>query len=524
MSGKRARNRPGDPKKSQRHPTTFLNFLSSQFQICGSSSLVSQWTTADHPPRTGILLYGTAVTCTAMKSPRSASFNLWVSRKRSLALVRLAFGILVVYSILANLLSSSQTLEQREAKGYRNDSCSSYKHAEPEIVETDSMFVSDSVSSSSLASPPFAIFYNIYIPPDTVTGDQGQAVRNALRIVQEQMTQVGESYAATSALRNNQTLTVYYNTIGHATALNATYMSHVCSKASKNNSLRCQHMQHYDQAYEEVTLERVQEYCHRHESHKAIYMHSKGSYHSYGGKNEGWRRHMTMAVTDERCITTNLPSNNNNHTEDTCNVCGLMFFVMPAFMFRGNFWTADCSYVNQLVPAVGFEDRLRKIQNTAKQLQNQSQLLMNLQADINDNFGLGRYAAEHWIGSHPSFRPCDLTHTVELKHWFQGWKSKDFNWSMAPIAPLKAKWSYQPRKMVHRVRKNEALSRREYFLLPGRILRWYALYNDVPPPSSWVWSWFPDGQVWREAVEKYGIKALDIMTKDFATNSSRAEA
>jgi hypothetical protein len=486
-----------------------------------------------------------------MKPPsRSPIFNFWVSRKRSRALVQLVFGILVVSSLLVSVYLLSWVNNNAE---------------QLLMAETDSIFVSDySVSSSSsspssssslMASPPYAIFYNIYIPPpDTVTGGsggdqdqtgQGQAdVRNALRIVQEQMNQVGESYAATSARQNNQTLTVYYNTIGHATALNATYMSHVCSKAGKTDNsssssscLRCQHMRHYDQAYEEVTLERVQEeYCRRHESHKVIYMHSKGSYHSYGGKNEAWRRHMTMAVTDERCLVNNPPSNintndnintNNRTTEEdgTCNVCGLMFFAMPAFMFRGNFWVADCSYVNQLVPVVGFEDRLRQIQKTAKQLQNQSQLLVTLQADIHDNFGLGRYAAEHWIGSHPSFRPCDLTHTVELEHWFRGWKSRDFNWSMAPIAPLKAKWSYQPWKRVHRVWKNEALSRREYFLLPGRILRWYALYNDVPPPSSWVWSWFPDGQVWREAVEKYGSKAVDIMTKDFAANSSRrAEA
>jgi hypothetical protein len=440
------------------------------------------------------------------QSPSSPSFNFWVvlstfsvRRKRTRAFVKLAF---VIYTILVSgyLFSSSQGLEKKEA--------------------TDSIFVSDFVSSSSLASPPFAIFYNIYIPPDTVNDgdDQGEGVQNALRIVEEQMIQVGGSYAATSALQNNQTLTVYYNTIGHATALNATYMSHVCSKASKN--MRCQHMRHYDQAYEEVTLERLKEYCHRHESHKAIYMHSKGSYHSNGGKNEGWRRHMTMAVTDERCLATNPPSNNNHNNTDrgTCNVCGLMLFVMPAFMFRGNFWAADCSYVNQLLPPVGFEYRLQKVQTTAKQLQNQSQLLVNLQADINDNFGRGRYAAEHWVGSHPSFKPCDLTHTVDLLHWFRDWRSQDFNWSMAPIAPLKGKWPYQPWKMVNVVRKNEALSRREYFLLPGRILRWYALYNDVPPPSSWVWSWFPDGQVWREAVDKYGSKAVIIMTKDFATN------
>jgi hypothetical protein len=193
-------------------------------------------------------------------------------------------------------------------------------------------------------------------------------------------------------------------------------------------------------------------------------------------------------------------------------------------MFRGNFWTADCSYVNQLVPAQDFEDRLRRIQETAQQLQNRNQLLVNLQEDMDMNFGRGRYASEHWIGSHPSFTPCDLTHTVSLQHWFQGSRSQDFNWSMAPVAPLKAKWSYQPWKMVHRVVKFKPLSRREYFLLPGRILRWYALYNDVPPPSSWVWSWFPDGQFWREAVEKYGSKAVDIMTREIATNSSSVKA
>lgn len=456
-----------------------------------------------------------------MKPPTSFSFSFWVSRKKS-RLIRLALGILVVYSILISgyLLSSWQKLKPGHAKGYNNALYSPSKHTEQKLAgATDSIFISDdSVSSSPLASAPFAIFFNIYIPSDTNGDDQGVSdVQNALRIIQEQMGQVGESYAATSALENNQTLTVYYNTIGHATALNATYMSHVCSKAS--NSMRCQNMQHYDQAYEEVTLQRVQDYCHRHESHKVIYMHSKGSYHSYGGRNDGWRRHMTMAVTDERCLTTKTQTQSNNKT-DTCNVCGLMLFVMPAFMFRGNFWAADCRYVNQLVPALDFEDRLRTIQETAKQLQNQSQLLVKLQADINDNFGLGRYAAEHWIGSHPSFRPCDLTHTIELKHWFKGWRSQDFNWSMAPIAPLKAKWPYQPWPKVHHVIKTEALLRREYFLLPGRILRWYALYNDVPSPSSWVWTWFPDGQVWREAVEKYGSEAVDIMTKDFATNSS----
>jgi hypothetical protein len=380
--------------KSQRHPSNL--HLTAYW-----SQIVAQPTYFSFSPWRGLLdsLPGKSVTAITMKPPSSPSYNNWgilftssVSRKRSRAFVLLAFGLLIVYSILVSwyLVFSSQKLKQNQVKAYINVLSSPSGHTETELVATDSIFPSDSVSSS--ASPPFAIFYNIFIPPDG--GKQG--VRKALRIVKEQMNQVGESYAATSARQNNQTVTVYYNTIGHADALNATYMSHVCSKASKN--MRCQHMQHYDQAYEEVTLERVKEYCHQHDSHKAIYMHSKGSYHSFGGRNEGWRRHMTMAVTDEHCLN---PPNN------TCNVCGLMLFVMPSFMFRGNFWAADCSYVNQLVPALDFEDRLRRVQETARQLQNQSQLLVKLQEDIDDNFGRGRYASEHWIGSHPSFRPCD---------------------------------------------------------------------------------------------------------------------
>jgi hypothetical protein len=260
--------------------------------------------------------------------PQSHSYvDYWVyvaaagSRKRTRAFVHLAFGLLLVYSILVSgYLSFRPELhrQQQQAEGYPYNHVLPFQteQSEQAIVPTDSIFASDSASSSS----PYAIFYNVYIPPGDGDGDGGdQDVRNALRIVREQMNQVAESYAGTLALRNNQTLMLYYNTIGNGHALNATYMSQVCSENNKN--LVCQHLQHYDEANEEVTLERVKEYCHHHESHRAIYMHSKGSYHSNGGRNEGWRRHMTMAVTDERCL--NPPADNGN----TCNVCGKCSYV-----------------------------------------------------------------------------------------------------------------------------------------------------------------------------------------------------
>jgi hypothetical protein len=89
---------------------------------------------------------------------------------------------------------------------------------------------------------------------------------DALKIVKEQLRQVGESYAANHYA--NATLPVYYNSIGATFDMNAT-----CDKR-----LNCVHMQHYSQAFEEVTLHRVYEYCQAHPQNKIIYMHSKGKF------------------------------------------------------------------------------------------------------------------------------------------------------------------------------------------------------------------------------------------------------
>ena len=56
---------------------------------------------------------------------------------------------------------------------------------------------------------------------------------------------------------------------------------------------------------------------------------------------------------------------------------------------------------------------------------------------------------------------------------------------------------------------------REFFLLPGVLLKWYYLYNDtgrdhevLPAFDSWIWTYFPDGSYWREAVQRHGLFQL----------------
>jgi hypothetical protein len=166
-------------------------------------------------------------------------------------------------------------------------------------------------------SPPFAVFYNVYIPDKL----DKEALEQSLAIVDDQMAQVGASYAASY---KNKPVNVFFNTVGKRGVLNNEYMALVCSDRS---NMRCMHMDHYDEGYEDLTLQRVYDYCQTHQEpgQQVIYMHNKGSFHP-GGENHWWRRHMTLAVTDKKCLN---PANN------TCNTCGLVFFGVWAMMYPG---------------------------------------------------------------------------------------------------------------------------------------------------------------------------------------------
>ena len=60
--------------------------------------------------------------------------------------------------------------------------------------------------------------------------------------------------------------------------------------------------------------------------------------------------------------------------------------------------------------------------------------------------------------------------------------------------------------------QHEDVRRREYFLLAGTLFRFYQLYGQAPPPDSWVYQWFPDGDLWRDAVQKHGNESVAVVT------------
>lgn len=217
----------------------------------------------------------------------------------------------------------------------------------------------------------FAVFYHVYIPSNE--GEDG--VQNALRIVEEQIGQIGNSYAG-SALKE-QTV-VHYSTIG-SQAVNSSQFDAICEM----NNLDCQHMQHLDEGDEEATLQRLHGYCQNHEAERVIYMHSKGTYHNRpDGDNERWRRIMTEAVTSELCV---------NPLDDSCNLCGLIFYTQWTMFMPGNFWTADCSYVNRLSRPDTFEKRMTELTQRVMLNRLRKKFATNLFDDREDHFGIGRY-------------------------------------------------------------------------------------------------------------------------------------
>jgi hypothetical protein len=67
-----------------------------------------------------------------------------------------------------------------------------------------------------------------------------------------------------------------------------------------------------------------------------------------------------------------------------------------------------------------------------------------------------------------------------------------------------------------RSRKKRTISVREYYYLAGNILRWMRLYEKLPDANSWVWEWFPDGQLWEAAAWTLGENAVHVVANQLS--------
>ena len=96
------------------------------------------------------------------------------------------------------------------------------------------------------------------------------------------------------------------------------------------------------------------------------------------------RKFLTRGALSEEC--SNMPS--------FCNFCSSRMSPLPHAHTSGNMWAARCEYVRKLMHPIQFEAKMAIL----------------YPGYVNNScIGTGRYSAEHWIHSHPSARPCDLS-------------------------------------------------------------------------------------------------------------------
>jgi hypothetical protein len=156
----------------------------------------------------------------------------------------------------------------------------------------------------------------------------------------------------------------------------------------------------------------------------------------------------------------------------------------------GNLISADCRYISQLLLPMQFEEAAETLNTERLKMREKGHLVMELFKEDDNMVGRGRYADEHWFGRSPNIKPCDLWNTRDIKYWQRRNRPvTHFNFFMVPRHPAN----------IHnkRMRTQEKIRMREYFLLPGNIFKWLTLYRNVPPPTLWVWSGFPDGEEWK---------------------------
>ena len=315
-----------------------------------------------------------------------------------------------------------------------------------------------------------AIFYNTFLRKD---GKPGEKERGN-RIIKEQLDMIDRQPLLADA-------TFYYSRFG---ALDIDWPG--CGNRT------CIEIAAQPAGDEAVTLQRLHEYCVKNPLDRAIYIHSKGT-NTATRSNEVLRNVLMKAVMSTECV--DMATSGNS----TCNsTCSAQLAALPFTAYVGNMWVAECAYVKKLIPPKDYEPAKQKIHkdllNATKRIGNSRFFEVNLdngtmsfklketalwQINRESWIGVARYAMEHWLGSHPDLKPCDVFSQSDPGTPKIGYRAARL--SVTALVPrlqvsMKgafAEGGFQP-----------------WFMQEGKLYEYKALYSKVPDNSSWFYRYF----------------------------------
>lgn len=151
---------------------------------------------------------------------------------------------------------------------------------------------------------------------------------------------------------------------------------------------------HHAKGGEDVTLHDLWQYCEK------------------IPQNTYLRRFLTAGALSAECLDMG----------EQCNVCSSRMSPLPHPHTPGNMWAAKCDYVANLIDPSTFQRAMKE----------------KLDCPGGPCRGCGRFAAEHWIYSHPLVKPCDLFDKPSYTWGYDGVPKEAFvpNKSQAPRFPI----------------------------------------------------------------------------------------
>ena len=383
------------------------------------------------------------------------------------------------------------------------------------LTETYRSSADGSFLKSSFASPPlppselqidnsFAVFYHVVVRPDECS-----SLGNKLSLVQQQLEIVSESTNETET--TPLILSVAYDCQGENTQDQTTtdmraQLLDLCKMFPHFNCMSGRELIHN---HEGETLSLLHDHCFKNPTAHVAYLHTEAPMqHRMATENEKLILVLTTAALHPKCFRA-MPA--------MCSVCGLSFQVIWLFSFLGNMFSASCHYVNRLVPPREYEQRRTEFVGKLLLRRLRQQSITSLFPDRPEYFGLDRYSTEAWIGSHPSIQPCELS----TSSWSMGsWTGINLTETVANFSLSLPQLRYPDEADSESLKKtlaSDSLRLREYFLLPGLMLRWSFLYKELPKFDSWIWWSIPDGTTILRAVHHYGLAAADHVAAPFFT-------
>ena len=270
------------------------------------------------------------------------------------------------------------------------------------------------------------------------------------------------------------------------------------TSSSNQTQRQCTEIAAVPEGDENLSLHQMHQYCVRNKQDRVIYMHSKGTY-TESKTNDQLRNILMKAIMSKECL---------NYTADgSCHACSTIFSFFPFPVYVGNMFVAECSYISKLIAPNDFEPHKQRV---VAQMKNNTRQIhpdwyeTKLHNEIDNEtsaykfktkdmswinreswVGVKRYAAEHWLGSHPDLKPCEVFSAEN--------ENPDINYgkriNLHDFKPPKLEKIQE----TISTRNIEKFGYHPWFAEDGRLYEYRELYSKHPHNDSWffiLWSKF----------------------------------